>query len=288
MGLYKIFKDEFFDMMKSHGFIHQGNVFFRVLNGEILQAVTVKPIVNYDITMTVFPLFSPNSTFSSIKFASRTKPCWAEAYMLSFNGFADFPHKNEIYSGKERRLSYSLYPYLKKMEAETVENIRKASEVFEKIYIPQLDKISDFESYINWMLLGTKERQIFNDYYLTDADLVYRSYIDGSFEWGREYIAEQRQKYFERELRLINEYLESSFEEELFRETGIRIPKRVIDPQKKLDDTMKEFDEKQNNRYCKFYEAERSNDLSWVPEYVKSEKDKTLESLKSMYSKLTI
>ena len=40
MGLYKIFKDIFYDTMTSRGFVHQKNVFLRI-NGEVLQAVTI-------------------------------------------------------------------------------------------------------------------------------------------------------------------------------------------------------------------------------------------------------
>ena len=145
MGLYTIFKTEFNEVMTRHGFIHQGDVFVRILNGQIVQGVTVRPTVSYGVKAAIFPIYEPPYELFE---KTTKKPYWAEEVELTFNEYEGFPHKESIGISM-----YSLCPYLAK-NAENVrqatENLAKAAEIMESTYIPKFDEICDLDSYLEW------------------------------------------------------------------------------------------------------------------------------------------
>ena len=118
MGLYKIFKDVFYETMTRHDFIHQGNVFFRIKGKDIVQAVTIKPITGYEICVAIFPLcLTSHKGFKEFHVLPK-KPYWAEDRPLNFyDRYAEFPHvicsSSWIENGVEEKW-YSLPPFFNK------------------------------------------------------------------------------------------------------------------------------------------------------------------------------
>lgn len=299
MGLYKIFKDVFYETMTRHGFIHQGNVFIRINGKDIVQAVTIKPIIGYDITAAIFPLYLPCKGFNN-KYVLPKKPYWAEDRILSFHGYADFPHVNcseWIEKGIERR-TYSLTPFFNKDEflSDTIENLQKAAEIMETFYIPQFDKIVDFDSYFEWINIPIKERALRSVEIITAETLVYKSYLDGNFDWGNEYIdnlriinAEQIWEMLKCYKKYDNKkFLEQDFAEDVLRR--LKINKSISEFDflpAKFTRNCEDFENRVlADRYREFFDSAANNDSSWIIEYLDNNRKRTAEVLKSTYSKL--
>lgn len=256
MGLYKIFKDVFYDIMARHGFIHQGNVFIRIVGEDIVQAVTIKPISSYFITAAIFPMYLPCNGFDESYVGSK-KPYWAEDKHLTFHGFVDFPHTHIItyLDGDTKKKMFQPTPFFDKENylSDTIENLKKAAEIMETFYIPQFDKIVDFNSYFEWINTPLQERSFLcGREIITAESLVYKSYIDGNFDFGRAYIKEN----VEENLKILGneEYVS-----------------RMI-----------------ANAYKIFYDSANNNDASWIVEHFNTEKCRVKKILRETYSKLKI
>lgn len=293
MGLYKIFKDIFNETMSRHGFFYQGNVFIRITGKDIIQAVTIKPIVGYEITAAIFPLYAPPPLFYGNVDAK--KPYWAEDRRLKFNDFIDFPHtKCIIYlDGEEEKKMYSLTPFLNKTEFlnYTVENLQKAAEVMESFYIPQFDKIVDLNSYFDWVNTDIKERSIGSSEIVSANVLVYKSYLDGNYERGNLYIDNCRVENAEFAWKVFG-CDKKKFQEQDFAEKFLEHLKHNKDLSQinGLNDKFKkcceDYEKILNERYKDFFDSEKNNDLSWILDHVNRERLSVYKILKEKYSKL--
>ena len=269
MGLYQIFKDAAYERMTRHGFIHQSNVFIRILGGEIVQAVTVKPITNYEITAAIFPLCDPPvELFWDIK-----KPYWAENIELTFNGFSDFPHTEWV--GTIRSLSL----YLSKDEkyfSYTVENLRKAAELLEEFYIPRFDRIWDIDSYLEWADIGHKDyaricRRV------GDNSLLYKACSDGNFDWVDEYVE-----------RCISQWIKKEFGVysciDLYSKAEIGANSKYLAIKEAID----RFKLERKKEFDKIYFYKDSEKISDAKTFIEAQRERTLDTLKKKYSKLKL
>ena len=260
MGLYKIFKDVFYDTMTRHGFIHQGNVFIRITGEDIVQAVTIKPISSYFITAAIFPMYLPCSNFDE-SYVDSKKPYWAEDRHLAFHGFVDFPHTqciNRLESDTKKKMFFPT-PFFNKENylSDTIENLKKAVEIMETFYIPQFDKIVDFNSYFEWINTPLQERSFLGGReIITPEALVYKSYIDGNFDFGRAYI---------------DRWSKENAEDNLKQFGSEEYASKMI-----------------ANAYKIFYDSATNNDASWIVEHFNNEKRRVKKILRATYSKLKI
>lgn len=262
MGLYKIFKDIFYDTMTSRGFIHQKNVFLRI-NGEVLQAVTVKPIVGYEITCAVFPLFASKDLCADFRdhnlgenYSLGSKPYWAELYSMRFDGYKGFPYRVEPYPMIEGFMNKE--PFL----SMTVANLEKAAELMPHMYIDRFDGVTDLNSFLNWYCTPEVVSNVRTHYRLPWRVLCAKAYYDGNFEYGKNYIETR---------------YNSMRQEVIDNKNGWYIS---------LDENLARIDELFSSSYGDFFEYEKKNDLPWVPSYVENGKKETLNILKINYPKL--
>ena len=260
MGLYKIFKDIFYDTMTSRGFIHQKNVFLRI-NGEVLQAVTVKPIASYEITCAVFPLFASKDICGRFRdhnlgenYSLGSKPYWAELYSMRFDGYKGFPYRMEPYPMIEAFMNKE--PFL----SMTVANLEKAAELMPHMYIDRFDGVTDLNTFLDWHM--SSDDEVNPAGFMSCRVLGAKSYYDGNFDYGKKFI-----------------------------EHKCSVKKRIAiknssSMRKPLDESLAEIDDLYSRGYSEFFEYEKKNDLSWVPSYLENGKKETLNILKINYPKL--
>ena len=269
MGLYALFKDAAYDVMTRGGFIHQSNVFIRILNDEIVQAVTVKPVVNYEITAAVFPLCDPPKGL----FDDTKQPYWAEDIELTFNGFVDFPHTERM------GISRTLPPYYSKDNkyfSYTVENFRKAAELLEMFYMPRFDKICDLDSYLSWMDRGYEDyARIYRR--IGDKSLLYKVCADGNFDWVDAYVERCILRWTEKEFGVYTR-VDSLTEAELKLNTKYSAVKEA----------MVQYRERRKKEFDKIFCYKDSNDLSEVKIFIEEQRERTFDILKKKYSKLKL
>lgn len=267
MGLYQLFKDVFYETMTAHGFVHQRNAFLRI-NGDVLQAVTVKPITSYEFTCAVFPIFAAEDLSCYFRRGELgSKPYWAEMNSLSFGGYEGFPflvrrcqpNMLEPYMNKE--------PYLDM----TVANLEKAAELMPAMYLDKFDKIRDLDTYLDWYTSPLSGLRVTG--HIPCRVLGCKAYYDGNFEYGRNFIDNMRvvmlqksREHAEKSRKYI-ETVASSFDEY-------------------LNEQLAHVEKVISECYDEFFSWEKENDLSWVPAYVENGRERTLSILKLNYSKL--
>ena len=288
-SLYKLFKEIFNDTMTRHGFVHQGNVFLRINGENIIQAVTVQALIGYEICASICPAHDVWEKYSIWeKQLSSKRPYWAEYGRLCFKGFEDFPHKNCI-RNSDGSIYYTLYPYLPKKDdyfKRTVENLEKALEYMENFYIPQFDKIVDFESYFDWITSDWKERSI-SDFMITSLDLSYKAYIDGNFDWGRQFLENEHKAYEEETVKSIKSYIAWQSSDEYLKNQKIYgNTSSKMDYETEYNKRMSHYNRVFSERFGKFIESAEKNDVSWIPDFVKERSETALALLKDKYSKL--
>ncbi len=264
MGLYKIFKDIFYDTMTSRGFVHQKNVFLRI-NGEVLQAVTIKPIVAYDVTCAVFPLFAAKDFSHYFRDSDLgKKPYWAEMFTMRFCGYKDFP----CLEGGCLRVFMNKEPFLSR----TIANLEKAAELMPQMYLDKFDGVYDLDTFLE--LFTTDDRSWLSiGGHLPPRVLGAKAYYDGNFEYGKRFIENMR-AWMKQNKKDISEtsrrHIEATYPsvDAYFNEQFEHVDKVI------------------SEQYKSFYEYEKENDLSWVPSYVENSTKDTLDILKANYSKL--
>lgn len=269
MGLYQIFKDAAYERMTRHGFIHQSNVFIRILGGEIVQAVTVKHIAGYEITAAIFPLCDPPTEL----FWDTRKPYWAENISLTFKGFLDFPHTDML--GLSRTLKL-YFPKDEESSSYTVENLHKVAELLEEFYIPRFDRICDLDSYLEWASGGYEDyARIYRR--IGDKSLLYKACSDGNFDWVDGYVEKCISKWLKKEFGVYS-CIDSYSKEELESNPKYLAIKESIDKYKV--DYKKEFD--------KIYCYKDNGDFAGAKMIVDTERERTLDALRKKYSKLKL
>ena len=209
---------------------------------------------------------------------------------LCFDGYKDFPHKNKITYPDGRAPRYSLPPYLNRPEFITMaeENLKKAAEIMEELYIPQFDKIVDIKSYLAWRLMSVEEKSVRVYSLISPRLLGCAAYLDGNFEFGNKYIDDQRTAYIAKKQKEWEEAEEENnseeYRQEFFEMTGEWPAK--FDYEKEMAKVIYDIDNRILKEYDIFREWSKNNDVSWVPEFIETENKKVLDLLKKRYSKL--
>ena len=276
MGLYQIFKDAAYERMTRHGFIHQSNVFIRILGGEIVQAVTVKPITSYDVTAAIFPLCQPPVDL----FWEGKKPYFAEQYTVEFD-YSKFPYVICSQDYQSERKYYSVEPFLGKRQEYvdyTIKNLEKAAEQIEENFIPILDKICDIDSYLDWMQNGCEG--VRHSWWLESPILLHKSCLDGDFEWGNRYVEKYLGTKYEKDLSsLFKSYKILPVSDDIWKND----PSFAI-----IKEEMARRDEIYFHRFKNFYEYRDKNDIDGAKTFIEAQRERTLDTLRKKYSKLKL
>lgn len=300
MGLYKIFKDAFYDVMTRNGFIHQGNVFLRVNGGCILQAVTVKPITGYEVVAAIFPLFdasSHNTYFqSNLDEPLGSKPYWAEDITLHFRAGDGFPYATKYTAtpidGEREFAQYAPFFNKEPYRSMAIANLQRAAEVMEEEYIPQFNAIYDLDSYLSWLTMSEINLDISRGRrtWVSARLLGCKSYYDGDFTYALHYTDAYLKAEIERAEKEVQRSIETDRDEKLrqaiYEASGERTPYLDYDTElrKKLAGARSGY----NYIYGPLFEWIKNNDVSWVPAYMENETAHAKKLLKDRYSKLVL
>lgn len=287
MGLYKIFRETFNDVMTRHGFVCQGNAFLRIVNGEILQAVTVKALTSYQINLWCSSLYD-EMRFFHFEYDSK-KPYWIEDFgSLTFNGYKDWPGVIPLKDPETHEvLLYITEPYFKKNEAPVIENFKCAAKYMESFYIPQLDQISDINSFLDWVSMDEDVRQVRLHFEPSCSFMCRKAYIDGNFEYGRAYLNAKKERALREpiiHLQNLVTYRKMLSLEERKKRYGANF--EIPDFDAELNKLETEYDNEIKLKFPEFIEAEKSNDFTHIREYTDSVRDKNLKAIYAKYPKL--
>ncbi len=301
MQLPKIFRETFSETMLSHGFIYKNRVFIRVLGGDIVQAITIKTTYGheYDFSLSIFPIWLYKRILLCSSHATNLSKhmLWREGFVLTFGGYENFPHTEELRSVIGRGCRHILVSYYAddpESVEQVVENFRYAAEKIEEIYLPILDKIQNFDAYMAWR--AEKNTLLFTPGFHQEPipveALGYKAYVDGSPRWGIEYHYQQMRRYLLQKLpysgyllpdndtSLVDRWVEAYANQELsiFEENKLN---------KWAYPKMKEHDEawRSGVRAC-FWESAETGDFSWAAEYHDECLKEGTDLLKKSYPKL--
>lgn len=190
----------------------------------LVQAFCVNPISYHCINFAVFPLWLASESIEPFHLPNIKKNMyWCEMYNINIPQWRGVPM--DIY-------------YYRKASNEIVLDFKSVSDFVEKEVIPIFDQITDFESYIQWLtksyLNNTMGRLFQCHHPVSCYSLIYKSYLDGNFDFSRSFFKANRELKYER----------------LFTCSGIsRDENKQIPYEKKcLEEQIAHFDKMQNER----------------------------------------
>lgn len=215
----KIFQDAFSDVLKPHGFIYKNRTFIRVIGENIVQSLYLEassPMYSFELNLA--PAATMAIKHGRMFFEATMKKEFRGALKLNFNNFSEFPYVEYIEdgynialkNGVSKDITYFPAEYIEGKEVEKcIVNMQKAAELFVKLYIPILDAVTDFDSYIVFTENYLQDESLFSGKLkpsLNWLELAYKAYCDASSGYGVEYL---RKSTIDKAVRILkNEFVD--------------------------------------------------------------------------------
>ena len=306
MQLLKIFRETFSETMLSHGFIYKNGVFIRVLEGEIVQALTVKSPYGhaYSFILSVFPIWLYRYNLFWTRETDISKPgAWEEGNEMTFNMYENFPYTDDFHTITGvlyRRSPINYYANDSESAKQVYANFQYAAEATKTLYFPILDKIRNFDNYVLWR---HKETTLFSStflkYFIPVELLGYKAHVDGSPCWGIEQHKKDMRLFLHEKLL---SFVGSSLKfEEILPDKGVALVHRWVEDytnqkvslfeKSKLSEWAYQILQQYENdsrkgRRARFWESVETGDFSWAVDYHDECLKEGTDLLKKSYPRL--
>lgn len=178
MTLSSLFHKYFGPTLLEMGFKRRRGAYYRLYNGEMLQGIVLKKTGNYSICYTSFPYWCFNYVNLNDLHPSMEKDYWIEDKHI-------FEYKGEMF------ITY----FDPENPEENERCMQMWFEIAQEIIFPYFEETSTIKDYLYSYLDGAAEalerggeKSIASKYIISQYLLLYRSYLDGNFDFAKRFI----------------------------------------------------------------------------------------------------